>query len=673
MLPLPVTLLLGVHAHQPIGNFPAVIEEAHVRCYRPFLQMLARFPAFRFSVHLSGWLMDELARRHPEDIALLAAMVGRGQVEMFGSGEYEPVLAAIPHCDRVAQLEAMSHKLARRFGTRPHGAWLTERVWESGIVPALAATGIRYVVVDDYHFLAAGCNAAELDRFFTTEEDAARLDLFPISEALRYRFPFAPASEAIAYLESLADQGHQAAIYFDDIEKFGIWPETYEWVYGKGWLEEFIRGVLASPKIRTATYHEFHAASRTRGVVYLPTTSYIEMNEWTLGPGAAERYLELVHREKEGHRYEATKAFVRGGIWRNFFSRYPEANWMHKRMLALSARAATLRPSPAVTELLHQAQANDAYWHGLFGGLYLPHLRRAVWRSLVALERELDALAPRELPIRGDVDLDGVDEVQLANQDLQVVLRLDGLGAAVELDSYRLGHNFGDTLRRIAEPYYGLIAAAGVRHSGSGIASAHDRVELKHAIEPHDLVPDAHGRMMLIDAMVDSGGAPTTVADYAVASLAPELVAFASRGADVEKRVAIEGDALVVRYRCPVRSGTRWVVTLSLAMPSADGYAGRYILADGSMPCGFGQRIEQPEVARVALDDGELRGALFLECDPPARLTGGPHHTVSRSEGGFERIMQAVTVVLDWPLEPTADAAQYRELHVVLRPSAHAQ
>ena len=87
-----------------------------------------------------------------------------------------------------------------------------------------------------------------------TEEDGARLDLFPISESLRYRFPFSPAHEAVQYLESLDDQGRTAAVYFDDIEKFGIWPETWDWVYGKRWLEDFIQAVLASNKICTATF-----------------------------------------------------------------------------------------------------------------------------------------------------------------------------------------------------------------------------------------------------------------------------------------------------------------------------------------------------------------------------------------------------------------------------------
>ncbi len=135
----------------------------------------------------------------------------RGQVELFGAGDTEPVLAAIPNRDRIGQIQTFSDKLEMKLGQRPRGAWLTERVWESTVVPALADCGIRYVIVDDYHFLCAGKTAGELDSYFTTEEDGRKLDLFPISEALRYRLPFSPADEVVAYIESLAKTQHDQA------------------------------------------------------------------------------------------------------------------------------------------------------------------------------------------------------------------------------------------------------------------------------------------------------------------------------------------------------------------------------------------------------------------------------------------------------------------------------
>ncbi|MDP3688161.1 MAG: glycosyl hydrolase, partial [Sulfurimicrobium sp.] len=226
-----VALLLGVHAHQPVGNFPEVLQDAHARCYGPFIRTLYRYPDFPFALHFSGWLLDYLLQHYPEDMVMLKSMVQRGQVELVGAGETEPVLAVIPNRDRIGQIVTLSDKLEKKFGQRPVGAWLTERVWEATVVPALADAGIQYVTVDDYHFLCTGKEPTDLNGFYTTEEDGRRLDLFPISEALRYRFPFSPAHEAVQYLESLAGEGEEAAVYFDDIEKFGIWPETYAWVY----------------------------------------------------------------------------------------------------------------------------------------------------------------------------------------------------------------------------------------------------------------------------------------------------------------------------------------------------------------------------------------------------------------------------------------------------------
>jgi hypothetical protein len=657
-------LLFGVHAHQPAGNFPAVLEQAHALSYRPFLETLHRFPAFRFAVHFSGPLLDYLVERHPDDMRLLREMVARGQVELFGGGETEPVLAAIPHRDRVDQLTALAARLERLLGAGPTGAWLTERVWESSVVPALVESGIGYVTVDDYHFLCAGRRAAELDGYFTTEESGARIDLYPISEALRYRIPFAPAAEAVEYIA--AQRG--AAIYFDDIEKFGIWPETHEWVYGKGWLEAFVRGVLESDAIETLTFREHRARAASRGIVYLPTASYIEMNEWTLPAPAAHDYAALVAREKAAGRYEAEKPFLRGGIWRNFLSRYPEANWMHKRMLQLSERVAALprgTPTEALRRLLHLGQANDAYWHGLFGGLYLPHLRRAVYRALVELEARLDAAVPRPARVRTDLDADGVDELFIQNGELQAVVKLDGSASLVELDAYALAQNFGDTLRRHAEHYHAkALEARGSEHEGPGIASAHDRVRFKHAVTAADLVPDAYGRTSFRDAWDERPLDGYALAPYGSIEYAASFVAQSGAGR-IEKLVLVQGSRVTVTWFVEAAAAGTFRTELNLAMPSCDGYAGRYIL-NGEIPCGFGQPLDAGAVTELVLDDQFMGGAVAVLASAPAAVRARPHLTVSQSEDGFEKIMQCATITLEWPL-----AAGRHELSVALKVTRH--
>jgi 4-alpha-glucanotransferase/alpha-amylase len=594
-------------------------------------------------VHFSGWLLGYLLDRYPADMARLGEMVARGQVEMFGGGDTEPVLAAIPERDRRSQLAALSDRLETAFGRRPQGAWLTERVWESAVGPALADSGIRYVTVDDYHFLCAGKHAAELTGHFTTEEGGVRLDLFPISEPLRYRIPFSTAPETIRYLESLAGAENPSAIYFDDIEKLGIWPETYQWVYEKQWLKQFIEGVLASPVIESAHYGAYHAEHRSRGVVYLPATSYIEMNEWTLDADHADVFAALVKQEKDHQRYERTKPFLRGGIWRNFLTRYAEANWMHKRMLGVSGRLAALgaAASPRMGELLHLTQANDAYWHGLFGGLYLPHLRRAVWNALVELESLLDAAAPRTT-MRQDFDLDGHDEVFLGNGVLQAVIRDDGLGSIHEFDAFGLRHNFGDTLVRRVEHYYRKIRdGAAPNHGGEGIASAHDRVNFRHPVTAEDLLADALPRSLFLDRIDDRA------VRYALQHHDRARVVLG--GPEIRKTFSLEANRLIVEYEFgQAHSGAALDIEINLAMPSCDGFMGRYVL-DGGVPGGFGAAFTWENSRAIALEDGVLGGRLTLAADRPLQIRAAPHHTVSQSEDGFEKIMQAVTLRLRLP------------------------
>ena len=657
-----VSLLFGVHAHQPADNFPEVLERADALCYRPFLETLDAHPQFRFSLHCSGPLYAILCERFPADVRMLERMVARGQVELFGGGDAEPVLAAIPERDRRGQLRTFSDRLAVRFGERPRGAWLTERAWESSVVPSLVDCGIEYVTVDDYHFLCAGRDPGELTGHFTTEEDGRRLDLFPISEVLRYRIPFAPAAEVVAHLEALAGSADgTAAIYFDDIEKFGIWPETHEWVYGRHWLAEFLAGVLASPRIETRTYREFRAAHRTRGIVYLPSTAYIEMNEWTLPAPAAARYSALVERERDQGRYDDVKPFVRGGIWRNFLSRYPEANWLHKRMLGLSERLDASPPARAerrLTDLLYAAQANDAYWHGLFGGLYLPHLRRGIYRSLLALEHALDRIAPRAPCESRDHDCDGVDELFLSNGTLQAVIRLDGHAAIVELDAYALSQNFGDTLRRHPENYHRAIAAGHRRDvPAEGIASAHDRLAFRHPVDPADLVPDPRARTLFADALEAADGSLAPIDAYAAVDDGSELPAAHFRamqaGATLDKRIALLDDRVHVAWQISGAPDRRFVVELDLALPSCDGMGGRFMRA-GSILGGFGQEHVLAEADQFALDDVVLGGTVEIRCTPPARVQARPYRTVSQSEEGFEKIMQSITLTLSWPLDAAA-------------------
>ncbi|MDE3021566.1 MAG: DUF1926 domain-containing protein [Pseudomonadota bacterium] len=640
----PVHLLFGVHMHQPAGNFAEVMHHAHERCYRPFFETLWNYPEFRFALHVSGWLLDWLAQQYPEDVQRIRQMVERGQIELFGGGDCEPVLAVIPYRDRLSQLGTLSDRLEKTLGARPVGAWLTERVWEATVVPALSESGIFYTAVDDYHFLCSGLDLQKLDGYYTTEEDGHVLNLFPISQELRYKIPFSQPELAISAVSKLAQEHVAAAVYFDDIEKFGIWPQTWQWVYGEKWLNRFIEGILAHPNIRVSHYFDYIRQDSSRGIVYLPTTSYIEMNEWTLSKEHADRFNDLVEALRKSGIYDIDKPFVRGGIWKNFFSRYPESNWMHKRMLGLSERvekSSLRKTNPELTLLLHLSQTNDAYWHGLFGGLYLPHLRRLVFSSLIALEKKLETLKPAPNIEQNDWDLDGYVETRFHNPKLSIWIREDGAASIHELDVYELGHNLADTLRRQPEHYYRKMEQQGESGSHEGIASPHDRVSFKQLITSADMIADPFPRTSFRDSL--------SFSDKSVQPVMYLPVEFSRQGLEyraesLRKYYHVSDNVLTVRYEfSPIQ--VEFNTVLNLSMPSCDGPGGRVIVHNEILG-GFGLPHNLSLCKGLILEDEVLGGRIALRFSRPLSVSLTPFHTVSQSEAGFEKIMQALTVSL---------------------------
>ncbi len=445
-------LLFGLHMHQPVDNFDVAIERAVESCYAPLFSTLRKYPEFKFSLHCSGWLLEKISKEYEDLYDDIKSLSAAGSVEFLTAGYYEPVLGSIPSCDRVAQIEMLSHVLKRDFSQEPKGLWLTERVWEAGIVPDIVKAGVKYALVDDYHFIAAGFEEGALGGYYFTEEGGKRVALFPISQALRYAIPFKPAESALEALRNCSGEVDDAAIIFDDAEKFGMWPGTHEWVYEKGWLEEFLERVLEDESVETLKYGDFLKSRRAKGVAYLPNVSYYEMGEWSLKADDALA-LERLREEMGEERFDREgKKFLKGGIWKNFFVKYEESNRLHKRMLECSLKRVE---SGEYLEALYALQTNDVFWHGVFGGLYLPNLRDNAYRYLTMCENL--RYGKRGALERSDADMDGFDEIKWVGKS--VIMRFESRygGQLVEFSDRRSLFNFQNVLTRRKEAYHEKI------------------------------------------------------------------------------------------------------------------------------------------------------------------------------------------------------------------------
>lgn len=501
--------LFGIHCHQPVGNFHHVVDEAVEKSYAPFIKTALKYPAFRFAAHYSGWLLEYIRTRHEDLFRDMQKLAANGRIEFFTGGYYEPVLSSIPSADRRGQIEKLNGYIKNHFGQTPDGLWLTERVWDPAVIPDAVSMGVKNIIVDDYHFISAGYYKEHLNGCYVTEQDGARVNLFPIDKNLRYIIPFKEEGEIVSYLEKVADEGGKCSVIFDDGEKFGVWPHTHEWVYEQGWLERFLNAVTASPKTEFAFFSEAAENTKPAGLAYLPVTSYYEMGEWSLFSGRAEQLEKLREHLKAQNLEDLSEAFVRGGIWKNFFAKYPESNRIHKRALRLS-RFAAVYNDEALTEALYKAQCNDALWHGIFGGLYLPNLRNNSWSFIIEGEKEYERAAGLSFPLieTEDLDYDGYADAYVRTEGFNASFTSRDCGQMTTLELKRNCVNFINTIARRKEAYHTALLRDKSENSDaqSGISTIHDmNVDITDEMKSM-LVYDRYNKNSFMDHVTESFG-----------------------------------------------------------------------------------------------------------------------------------------------------------------------
>lgn len=672
-------LALVFHQHQPAGNLPHVFDDVTERAYAPLVATLYRHPEVKATLHFSGPLLDWLEANRPDVVGDLSDLLRRGQVELLTGGYYEPVLVGVPRRDAVGQIRALTDRIVAIFGHRPLGAWLTERVWEPHVPSLLAEAGVAYTTLDEEHFLQAGLRRDELGASFITEDQGFPVVVFPGSVRLRYLIPFRDVSAALKELKERHAAGARLQVYADDGEKFGAWPGTYERVHKDGWLEDFFTQLAQQDWLETVTLENAWIFQRPSRRVYLPGGSYPEMGEWSVDAQAARRFSQARNALKDD-----LASLVVTPPWRNFFAKYPEANGLHKRMLIVSeelARRSILDSSIEVRQAqqnLWRAQGNDVYWHGVFGGLYLPHLRADAYSSLLKAER---LLAERRVAAgeQRDYDVDGNDEYLFRGNAGAVFVHLDG-GSVIEWDIYASATNLIDTLARRPEPAHEtlkraekagklLVGKAGERSS----KSIHEAVRAKERGLTKLLDYDP-GRRAVFQDTVRLARAEPVVLHAVPYTLTPQreartvslilepparaLAAIPGLGIRKDLRIADEGLSVGVRYRVRNDGDDDLTVTftsaLNFALLTESGPNDTITL--GSRKTDPGKPLAHRNVTEIAIHSETRHFDITLQVEPAAEVAVRPVYAVANSEQGFERVFEQTELTCSWTvtIEPGA-------------------
>jgi len=710
-----VQFIFAIHNHQPVGNFDFVAEEAYQKSYLPFIKVLERHPHIKITLHYTGILYHFFEQHHPEFIEGLRKLVSEGRAEILSGGFYEPILAVLPDDDKVGQIRALSDYIRRALGHEAEGMWLAERVWEPHLPKSIAAAGINHVVVDDFHFKMAGLRDDELDGYYLTEEQDSVVRIFPGSEKLRYLIPFRPPEETISHLSGFrSTERNRLAVMADDGEKFGVWPETYHTVYEEGWLERFFTLIEENGDwLETTTFSEYLQKEPPLGRIYLPTASYMEMGEWSLPTRAMKEYDDALMKVKNSPEFADLRPFIKGGFWRNFLAKYSESNHMHKRMVMVSQKvrnvldvldAQGIRKNAETSRMidhLYQSQCNDSYWHGVFGGLYLPHLRSAVYEQLIKAEYLADKVLKAEDPgargkghgkqkknvpaswldiEKGDFDRDGSEEVMINSELLNLFIDPAEGGRLTEVDWKPRSFNITNTLTRRHEGYHEkILQMVKDRSAGSteGVKTIHERVAVKEEGLQYHLLYDWYTRGALLDHFLGSGVDLASFMKheyYEAGDFVLGVYSMTSQKSKSSAVVTLERDGHVAGLGVKLRkvlslraSASEFIVKYTITNLSSEelntsfGAEFNFSLLAGNAHDRYydipGHSLDKRNLAssgetnnvnQVSLVDEWLRLKLMLIFSQPAVLWRAPVETVSQSESGFERVYQSSLVMPIW-------------------------
>ncbi len=614
------------HAHQPVGNFEHVLEEAYTKCYKPFTDVLSRHPQCRVVMHFSGSLLDWIRQNQPQFLVTLKNLQDQGTLEILGGAYYEPVFGEIPAQDLLSQIKLMQTTQVTMFGRASKGVWLTERVWKPELLPILASAGVEYTILDDCHLERAGHTASS--GYYRLEKDADGLDIFASSKKLRYLIPFSQVEDAVSFIRSTSEADQTVTVFADDCEKFGMWPKTSAWVYGQQWLDKFLTSIEKCDDIEMMTFEQARERLTAKEVAHIPQGSYEEMTDWA------------------------------GGSFDNFASKYPESRYMKERMMATSEALAQLDESPdrisdelrSAQKSLYKAQCNCSYWHGVFGGLYLHHLRSAIFENLIEADEAVFGLSSqfKKVPMVGFHKADLASGTRWKGRQSQILSYWNGsCGAALEeLDYLPRSVNLICTLKRQCEPYHEVVTKNGSSRLKSGF-SIHQLLGVKERGLEKALIYDGHRRLSFMDHFFDK---PISVKEYEsldyreegdfmsaeyISTVKGKTVRFERQGhvmgyaVSLSKEVEMVGDGAVkVAYQ----------ITNKENRPLKMTWAVEFNFSIGN---DAGPRVWDKEATtEVTLMDSWRKIPIRLSSQGEFRVFSCPIDTVSGSESGLGRTYQ---------------------------------
>ena len=332
---------------------------------------------------------------------------------------------------------------------------------------------------------------------------------------------------------------------------------------------------------------------------------------------------------------------------------------------------------------LWKAQCNCAYWHGVFGGLYLPHLRHGIFENLIAADKIISGVLH---PFEGtfDVDNDGYEEVDLVSDNIKIIASTKG-ACIREFDILKKNFNILNTMHQVGESYHRDLSIVKTDRVTSG--SIHSKMVAKEANLDKILNVDEYPRYMLMDhfypldtnfeAVKQRSKEEGDFSENEFNVLRDAGIVFKTVGKafgkdiSIEKNLFLNGNKLSISIfiqnidSSPVNGLYGAELNYSLLGGHTDD---RYFKVDGKKPSQFYLDTEKAEqdINRVDIVneyDGFTVSTIFTA---PTNLWRFPVFTVSGSESGLEKVYQSSVLIPYWEIKLAPTEQLKMEFNIII-------
>jgi alpha-amylase len=384
-----------------------------------------------------------------------------------------------------------------------------------------------------------------------------------------------------------------------------------------------------------------------------------------------------------------------------FLSKYLESGRLYSRMLGVSAEIdasyplvkrrgrtpITLKKINSARMELWKSQFNDVYWHGVFGGLYLPELRKTAYRHLINAQKILDGARNKG---KGEGKRKGKENVGLEikrkengivsidSHSLGIYISARDGGTIQEIDFKPKAVNVADTITRIREAYHSEIINNQSGPMGKKINSIVTGVRGKikgrnfHTNIIYDKYPRYSFRDYILHAHTNIANfenqrfvelAPLSVQNCRIENIMKrrkDIQFILSRHSQLQD-TAIGGKAKFAVTKIIGMNRARPSLSVSYLLTSESNKSTlRGIFASEINLGSLGDQkfvkahdrireVEKCDSTKIRYE--ELGFSLEFTFSPSTSLWLIPIKTVSKSEEGIESKVQGLSIVPHWPVE----------------------